>query len=140
MKNSILVTLLCLLAAGTAVAQSHRAAMPRAPLHASTQAVLPGPEDLVVGFPNPNEVRVLDTPLEVNGDVIVLNNGRLRVQSTELRVRGNVYILNNGGVELAGSELRFVQEYLYQRSILLRNTASLWLAGGTLDCGGYNVG
>ncbi len=141
MKNSILVTLLCLLTAGIAVAQSlPHPALPRVPQRASTPAILPGPEDLVVGFPNPNEVRVLDTALEVNGDVIVLNNGRLRVQSTELRVRGNVYILNNGGVELQGSQLRFVTDFLYQRSILLRNTASLWLAGGTLDCGGYNVG
>ncbi len=107
--------------------------------HSRLLAAAAAPGDLVVGFPNPNEVREISTELLVEGNVIVVNNGRLRINGAALRVQGNVHVLNNGGVELLGGRLEFVQGFLYQRVITVSNTASLWFAGSTLDVGGYNL-
>ena len=103
-------------------------------------AKLTAAENLVVGFPNPNEVREINDDFDVDGDVLIVNNGRLRVSLARLRVRGNIYVLNNGGFEMQGGQLEFQQEYLYQRSIALTNKASFWLNGSTVQCGGFNIG
>jgi hypothetical protein len=75
----------------------------------------------------------------VEGNVIVVNNGRLRINGSRLRVSGNMHVLNNGGVEIRGGRIEFIQRFLYHRIITLSNTASLWLDGATLDLGGYNL-
>ncbi len=113
----------------------------RPPQVAQTErfSVIPAPGDLVVGFPNPNEVREISAQLLVEGNVLVLNNGRLRVTGAPLRIQGDLHVLNNGGVEVQSGRLEFVQSFLYQRIITISNTASLWLSNSTLDLGGYNL-
>ncbi|PLX26422.1 MAG: hypothetical protein C0600_10810, partial [Ignavibacteria bacterium] len=96
-------------------------------------------EDLVVGFPNPNEVREINDDIDVDGNVFIVNNGRLRVNLARLRVKGNIHVLQNGGFEMQGGQLEFQQDYLYQRSIALMNKASFWLNGSTVQCGGFNI-
>lgn len=95
--------------------------------------------DLVVGFPNPNEVREITTPLDVDGNIIVVNNGTLRLTGTQLRVRGNVYLFHNGRAEIQGGTLEFRQDFLYQRSVTIANKSALWLNTSVLNCGGYNL-
>jgi hypothetical protein len=97
------------------------------------------PGDLIVGFPNPNEVRDITSELTIDGNIIVLNNGRLRIRNTAVRLSGNIQLLNNGGLEVVDGRIELRQGYLYQRSIALFNTSSLWLANSTLDMGGYNA-
>lgn len=95
--------------------------------------------DLVVGFPNPNEVREITTPLDVDGNIIIVNNGTLRLNGTQLRVRGNVYLFHNGRAEIQGGTLEFRQDFLYQRSVTVANKAAFWLNNSVLNCGGYNL-
>lgn len=97
------------------------------------------PGDLVVGFPNPNEVREITTPLDVEGNVIVVGNGRLRISGTELRVRGSVVLLQNGRLEAQDGKLEFRQRYPYERALTVGNTAAAWFNGSILSCGGYNL-
>ncbi|MCZ7556405.1 MAG: hypothetical protein M5R41_08390 [Bacteroidia bacterium] len=103
-------------------------------------AVSPAPGDLIVGFPNPNEVREISSELAVEGNIIVLNNGRLSIRNTTVRLSGNIQLLNNGKLEVIDGRLELRQDYLYHRSVALFNTSSLWLANSTLDMGGYNAG
>ena len=105
----------------------------------AASAVAQGAGDLVVGFPNPNEVRVVDAPLEVEGNLIVVNSGVLRVFGTQLRVRGNIYVLHGGKAEFHAATLAFAQDYPYQRGITVANKAALWLDNTVLNCGGYNL-
>jgi hypothetical protein len=97
-------------------------------------------EDLVVGFPNPNEIRVIGNDLDVDGNVLIVNNGTLRVEGARLRVRGNVRVFHAGTLEVLEGSLEFTPEYLYQYGITAANTAALWLRNSVLQCGGYNVG
>ena len=97
------------------------------------------PGDLVVGFPNPNEVREITDDFDVEGNVIVVGSGRLRVRDARLRVRGNVHVFDNGGVEIQGGTLAFEQEYLYQRAVRLLNKGTLWLNDAGVQCGGFNI-
>jgi hypothetical protein len=95
--------------------------------------------DLIVGFPNPNEVREITSEFAVDGNIIVLNNGRLRIRNTSVRLSGNIQLLNNGILEVFDGRIELRQDFLYQRSIALFNTSALWLANSTLDLGGYNA-
>jgi len=97
------------------------------------------PEDLVVGFPNPNEIREITDDFDVDGNVIVVGNGRLRVREARLRVRGDVHVFQNGGVEIQSGTLAFEQDYLYQRGVRLLNKATLWLNDAGVQCGGFNI-
>jgi hypothetical protein len=95
--------------------------------------------DLIVGFPNSNEVREINVALDVDGDIIVVNNGTLRINGVVVRVRGSVYVMHGGRLEVQGGSLEFRQDYLYQRGIAIANKAALWLNSATLNCGGYNL-
>ena len=96
-------------------------------------------EDLVVGFPNPNEIRVISGDLDVDGNVLIVNNGTLRVDGARLRVRGNVHVFHAGTLEVLEGSLEFAPTYLYQYGITAANTSALWLRNSVLQCGGYNV-
>jgi hypothetical protein len=96
-------------------------------------------EDLIVGFPNPNEVLEISTDLDVEGNVLVVNNGTLRINGARLRVRGMVHVFNSGGFEVHGGTLEFQQQYLYQYGLTFMNKASLWLDNAVVQCGGFNI-
>ncbi|MFZ1731112.1 MAG: hypothetical protein WBQ23_14225 [Bacteroidota bacterium] len=97
------------------------------------------PGDLIVGFPNSNEVREINDNLDVDGDLIVVNNGTLRLNGITLRVRGNIYLMHSGRLEVQGGTLEIRQDYLYQRGITIANKSSLWLNSALLNCGGFNL-
>lgn len=109
------------------------------PVHAADVIASRADGDLVIGFPNPNEVREITTPLDVDGNIIIVNNGTLRLSGTQLRVRGNVYLFHSGRAEIQGSTLEFRQEFLYQRSVIVANKSAFWLNNSVLNCGGYNL-
>ena len=97
-------------------------------------------ENLIVGFPNENEIKDVNTSLTVYGDIIVVNNGQLRFNDVDVRVHGNVFLLNAGKLQVTGGSFGFVQQYLYHRNMLLQQTSSLLLNNTSLNFGGYNVG
>jgi len=104
---------------------------------AATRDIFGG--DLVVGFPNPNEIREISGPLDVVGDIIVLNNGELRISGGELGIHGNIVLMGNGKLTGTGGSLRFNSQYIYQRSILIANKAACYLNGTSISLGGFNV-
>jgi hypothetical protein len=96
-------------------------------------------EDLIVGFPNPNEIREISGPLTVYGDIIVANNGELRITGTELNINGDIILVQNGKLNVTSSTLTFESQYLYHRSILMMNKSSFYLNASTISLGGFNV-
>ncbi|MBE0645914.1 MAG: hypothetical protein IH600_17670 [Bacteroidetes bacterium] len=117
-------------------------------MHTPLRAALPVPEelaaaaaagDLIVGFPNANEVREINDLLEVEGNVIVVNNGTLKINGVALRVTGNIVLMNSARLEVHGGPLAMEQDFPYQRAITIVNKASLWLDNAILSCGGYNL-
>ncbi len=95
--------------------------------------------DLVVGFPNPNEIREINTDIDVEGNVLIVNNGVLRMNGARLRVQGSVHVFNGGKLEVLGGTLVFVQDYLYQYGLTAMNTSAIWLNNSVVQCGGFNI-
>ena len=96
--------------------------------------------DLIVGYPNPNEVREINTPLTIAGNIIVLNNGQLRFNNVETKLQGNIILLNNGKMSVTGGMFTVNQIYLYQYRALLTSKSSLQFRGANVRFSGFNFG
>ncbi|NOY05405.1 MAG: T9SS type A sorting domain-containing protein [Chlorobi bacterium] len=80
--------------------------------------------DMIVGYPNPNEVREINTDFTWVGRIIVLNNGVLKFNSIETTLEGDIIVLNNGKVEINEGLFTITQHFLYEHSLIMMNTAS----------------
>lgn len=96
--------------------------------------------DLVVGFPNPNEVREINTPLDVYGNIIIVNNGQLRFNDVEVNLAGNIVVVDNGKLLINGGLFRVQQSHHFERVALVSNKATLWFAGARLLTSNFSFG
>lgn len=94
--------------------------------------------DIVVGFPNPNEVREINASLTIVGNIIVVGNGQLRFNNVETKLQGNILILNNGKLEVNGGMLTVSQFFLYEHFAVLANKAALTFRGAGIRFSGFN--
>ncbi len=95
--------------------------------------------DLVVGYPNPDETREIDSAMTIAGNIVVVNNGRLRFNNADVRLQGNVLLMQNGALEFSGGSLTVLQYSLYQSSFLALNRSSLAFRNLAAHFSGFNA-
>ncbi len=96
-----------------------------------------------------NDIIVGDTPGETlyiagyfynAGNIFVINDGVLRLYNADFKLDGNIYAINKGKVVVDLSTLRFLQDYIYQYSIALFDSAEFILNNSTTSYNGYPFG
>ena len=80
---------------------------------------------LVVGFADSNEVRIIERDTLINGDIAVVNNGKLIIRNSLFLLFGNIYLNNNATIELDTCRINILQNYAYQFSCTVVNNAQL---------------
>jgi hypothetical protein len=70
--------------------------------------------DIVVGFPDSNEVRTISGTYSHRGRIIVLNNGTLILDSADFTLRGDIFVLNHGTLRVRKGRLTIPQQFAYQ--------------------------
>ncbi|MCK4575616.1 hypothetical protein KAU34_04340, partial [candidate division WOR-3 bacterium] len=104
-------------------------------------------DDLIVGWPDPNEtLYVHDTTWWHFGNIYIVNHGVMLIQGAEFRNYGNIWLFNYGKFHADSSEIGFLPFYWWQFSfggkdsseILLSNSYFCFslpiLIGGFNDC------
>ena len=93
-------------------------------------------EDWIIGANDPNEVVILTTDREVDGNVTIINSGRLEVQNAELYLHGDIILTQNASLNVTGGQVRFDQTYSYQRRLLAVDDAAIRFQNAQIDTGG----
>lgn len=94
-------------------------------------------QDWVIGQSDPNEQVTLSSDRLVNGDVIVVNNGRLAIRNgATLTVTGDVQVFGHGVLTVDNATIHFPQTYAYQSGLLMGDQATVQLTDAVMDPGG----
>lgn len=93
-------------------------------------------QDWIIGATQPNEIVLLTSDRTVNGDVFIMNNGRLQVRGATLTVHGDINVFGTATLDVADATIRFVQTFSYQRSLIAGDDATLKFTDTTIDTGG----
>ncbi len=105
----------------------------------STFAVKVSENDLVVGYSDSNEVLNIANDTVVNGDVYVINNGKLNIDGCDFTVKGNIFVLNDGRLNIRNSTLRFLSDYVYSKTLAVFNNGRVDFEGVEVYSGGFVI-
>lgn len=94
-------------------AHSIRPVVPPYATRLTPHATLPD-SDIIVGYPDSNEVRTITGSYTHPGRIIVLNNGTLILDHANFTLRGMIYVLDHGKMRVRGGSLTFQQSYAYE--------------------------
>jgi len=99
------------------------------------------PADWVIGQTDPNESMTLTTDLTVDGNVIIINNGRLTLtDGATLILLGSIILMDQGTLEANQANIRFIQSYSYQSEISAYQQSALLFTDVTINGNGVSYG
>jgi hypothetical protein len=96
--------------------------------------------DLVVGYPDSNETRVISGTYAHQGRIIVLNNGTLILDSADFTLRGDIFVVNHGTMRVRKGRLTVPQQFAYQYGAQVSNDGRLELDTCQARYGGSSWG
>jgi len=86
----------------------------------------------------PNDTLVISGNWTNNGPVFVFNDGVLIFQNANATIVGNMYVFQGGKIFADSSTLFFPQQYFYQRSLIVADTAFAQFDNCSFNYGGYS--
>ena len=94
-------------------------------------SVLPD-SDIVVGYPDSNQVKTITGTYTHPGRILVVNNGTLILDHANFTLRGNIYVLDRGKMRVRGGSLTFQQSYAYEYGAMAFQGAEFSLDSATV--------
>ena len=92
--------------------------------------------DIVVGYPDSNETRIISGPYTHAGDIIVLNHGTLVLDHAEFTLRGNIHVYNAGALRVSGGRLLIAQQFAYEYGSEVTDSGRIELDSASADFNG----
>jgi hypothetical protein len=94
--------------------------------------------DLVVGYPDTAEVRVITGRFEHSGNIVVLNHGTLLLDHADVLLRGDIYVYNSGTFRAAGGHLTVDQQFAYQHVAAVTGAGRFEFDSASVDFNGWS--
>ncbi|MEO0185771.1 MAG: hypothetical protein ABIL20_08255, partial [candidate division WOR-3 bacterium] len=95
--------------------------------------------DIIIGD-TPAETLFINGYFYNAGNIIIINDGVLKMKNADFHLDGNISVLNHGKLYADSSVLRFLQDYIYQYGIGLYDSAQFYLTNSTTNYNGYPFG
>jgi hypothetical protein len=111
---------------------THESGAPFCPVPALTDS------DLVVGFTDTLETRVISGSYTHSGNIIVLNHGTLILDHADFRLRGNVYVYNSGALRIQGGTFTVLQQFAYEFTSGVLSAGKVELDSALADFNGWS--
>jgi hypothetical protein len=121
-------------------AQSLRGHDPKSPEDFGHVPVAPLDSDIVVGFPDSNETRVISGTYSHQGRILVLNNGTLILDSADFTLRGDIFVFNHGTMRIRKGRFLVPQQFAYQYGSQVSNDGRFELDSCQARYGGSSWG
>ncbi len=96
--------------------------------------------DLIVGYPDSNEVRIIKGSYSLDGRIIIVNHGTLILDTCTFTHRGDAYVLNNGRMIVRGGSYTVLQQYAYTYGGMVVENGELNFQNTTLSFNGQSWG
>jgi hypothetical protein len=95
-------------------------------------------EDWLIGWDDPDEVVTLTADRAVDGDITILNQGKLIVDGAELSLTGVITMVHDAQLEVLNGRLRFVQNRAYAGELGAYDNAQLRFRNAVVDGSGHS--
>ncbi len=96
--------------------------------------------DLIVGYPDSNEVRIIRGSYTLDGRIIIVNNGTLILDTCQFTHRGDMYVFNNGKMIVQSGSYTVLQQYAYTYNALITGNGELNFLNTTISFNGQSWG
>ncbi len=98
-------------------------------------------EDWIIGAVDPNESVTITTDRFIDGDIVLVNSGRLTVtDGARLSLSGRVELTGTSRFEISGAGLRFVQLFSYQSGLGVWGQSAAVMTDAVIDGNGQSFG
>ncbi len=94
-------------------------------------SVLPD-SDIIVGYPDSNQVKTITGTYTHPGRILVVNNGTLILDHANFTLRGMIYVLDHGKMRVRGGSLTFQQSYAYEYGVMAFQAGEFSLDSATV--------
>jgi hypothetical protein len=92
----------------------------------------------IIGQDNPDQIVEITTPMHYEGDITIVNNGKLVVRQTSFTLNGDLTILGTGQALFDNANLFIVQNYSYEHQAILAQRGILSLDHVEFQSGGHS--
>ena len=81
--------------------------------------------DMIIGLEDADEIITLDEDFRLDGNLLILNRGKLIVNGAVFTIDGKIAMVNDAVLEINNGKLLIEQDYIYEHSATLMNNAAL---------------
>ena len=81
--------------------------------------------DLIIGDDDPNETVTITGSYLLNGDLIIINNGRLILDSAHFQIDGDIQISGTGELNASGGTFEVIENFIYEHQALVLESGVL---------------
>lgn len=94
--------------------------------------------DLVVGYPDPNEIKTISGDYYLDGDVTIVNRGILNIDAANFKLNGDIFIIGEGQMNVNGGNFTLIQEYIYEHKAAVIQSGTLKFSGVKFSSSGQS--
>jgi hypothetical protein len=76
-------------------------------------------DDLIIGDDDPNEIVTITDSFFLNGNLQIINNGRLILDNASFQINGDIEISGTGELIASGGNFKVVQSFTYEHSAVI---------------------
>jgi hypothetical protein len=77
------------------------------------------PNDLIIGDGDPNETVIIDSSYFLNGNLTIINNGKLILNHASFQINGDIEISGTGELKATGGNFKVVQTFTYEHRAVI---------------------
>jgi hypothetical protein len=85
--------------------------------------LLAAADDLILGFPDPDQSLTITRDTRIDGNIILLNRAALNLRAGTLTVTGRIYLLDNTALTSDGATLSLEQAFAYDSGLYVTGNA-----------------
>jgi hypothetical protein len=97
-------------------------------------------DDLIIGYDDPNEIVTITDSFFLNGNLQIINNGRLILDNASFKINGDIEISGTGELNAFGGSFEVIQTFTYEHDILIYESGLFHLDGVQFSSSGQSWG
>jgi len=98
------------------------------------------PDDLIIGDDDPNEIVTIRSNFFLNGNLYIINNGRLILDNATFQINGDIEISGTGKLNASGGSFEVIQTFTYEHNTVIYESGLFQLDSVQFSSSGQSWG